>query len=248
RADDHGGRLGVRPAGGAVEGTLSRHSHPRGAVHPGGLLRPRTVVHRRRSRPHHRALRHLRLGGRPGRELLLRRPRLGRRHVPDGLEPDADARRAGAGGGARPLPQRRDDGHQPRLLPHALLRHRLLLRRHRRRALRPLPAVRERGGVQHPLLHPIPRDGHHRRFRQRHGQPDGRRFHDAAAGGGAGRGRPAGRQRRGPSAAPRRLHLLPAGDGDRRRHHPVPDLRAGRPRAALALDPRLLEALSVFAL
>jgi hypothetical protein len=40
--------------------------------------------------------------------------------------------------------------------------------------------------VQHPLLHPIPRDGHHRRAGVHHGQPDGRSLHGAAAGSGAG--------------------------------------------------------------
>ena len=37
--------------------------------------------------------------------------------------------------------------------------------------------------------------------------------------------------------------LLPAGDGGRRRHHPVPDLRARWPGASLAPDQGLLEAL-----
>ena len=55
-------------------------------------------------------------------------------------------------------------------------------------------------------------------------------------------------QRDRPGAQDRRQHLLPARDGDRRRHHPVPHLRAGRAGATLEADQGLLEALPLFPL
>ena len=55
---------------------------------------------------------------------------------------DAHARRSRAGGDPRPLSLRRDHGHQPHQIPHAVVRPCRLLRRHRRRALCALPAGR----------------------------------------------------------------------------------------------------------
>ena len=103
---------------------------------------------------------------RPRGELLLRRARLGGHHVRRRRQPDAHARRAGAGGGARPLPLSAEmmgiNLAYYRTLSFgiasfyagiggALYAHYLLFV--------------ERRGVQHPLLHPVPRHGHHRRPR-----------------------------------------------------------------------------------
>ena len=57
-----------------------------------------------------------------------------------GDQSDAHARRPRAGRDPRPLSLRRDHGHQPHQIPHAVVRAGGVLRRHRRRALCALPA------------------------------------------------------------------------------------------------------------
>jgi hypothetical protein len=62
---DGGGRAVLRAAGGAAEGAVPRHRDAGGAVHPGGLLRPRPLVLGRRGRAHHGELLAVRLPLRP---------------------------------------------------------------------------------------------------------------------------------------------------------------------------------------
>jgi branched-chain amino acid transport system permease protein len=125
-------------------------------------------------------------GSRTGRELLLRRPRLGRGDVPDGLEPDADA-------DGRALVAVRDHYLSAEMMGINLAYYRTL-------SFGIASFYAGIGGAlyAHYLLF-VSVEAFNILFSiqfsawsssgagQRHGQPDGRGFHDAAAGGGAGR-------------------------------------------------------------
>ena len=102
--------------------------------------------------------------------------------LPPGDQPDAHPRRPRAGRDPRPLSVRRDHGHQPHQIPHAVVRPRRVLRRHQRRALRALSAGGLQRGFRHRTLDHLPGHGHHRRHRFDHGHADGHRLRGAAAG------------------------------------------------------------------
>src|SRR5215207_7087067 len=164
------------------------------------------------------------------------------------VQPDPFARRARADRGARPLSVRRDHGHQPDQVPHAVVRPRRLLCRRRRRALRALQSGRLQRRFWHRPLDHLPGDDHHRRARLDHGHADGHRLHGAAAG-------IDGVAQRCVAWEPDRSipgieeqHRIPARDGDRNHHHRLSGFRTGRTRASMAADQGILETLPVLAL
>ena len=134
------GRADLRRAGGAAEGALSRHRDAGRAIHPARFLLARRLVLRRLGAGQRQSVLDLRLYVPRRQAIFLRGAGLSRGQLPAGDQSDAHARRPRAGRDPRSLSLRRDHGHQPHQIPHAVVRARGLLRRHRRRALRALSA------------------------------------------------------------------------------------------------------------
>ena len=164
-------------------------------------------------------------------------------------EPDAHARRARAGGRAGSLSLGRDHGHQPHQISHAVVR--------RLRPSSPASAARSTRTIRAWCRARVsPSTGRSCSSPSSSSAalgstmgtlmgaafmvllPEAMEWVSAAAA-----RRP---DRSGAGAA--QQHRLPARDRDRPGDRPVPDLRAGRPRASLAADQSLLEALPVLIL
>ena len=134
----HGtGRPDLRRAGGAAQGTLSRHRDAGRAIHPARFLLTRRLVQRRLGAGQRQSVLDLRLHVPWRPAIFLRRTGLPAGQLPPGDQPDAHARWPRAGRDPRPLSVSGNHGHQSHEIPHAVIRPRgVLCRDQRERSMR----------------------------------------------------------------------------------------------------------------